>query len=192
MPDKKLHGSFTAIFIFILTQIIKALTNQIIILKIIYNPFKTVTMKKTGLLFCLISLITLASKAQDYKTAAGIRLGPNSAYITAGLTIKHFLNEKAAIEGIVGLNNGLGICGLYEIHFPIDAVKNLKWFAGAGGYVAFRSSSTYVGGAGIVGLDYKFEDIPLNITLDWKPELNLIGGVRFESSGLGLSARYTF
>ena len=149
-------------------------------------------MKKTGLLLCLITIITLASKAQVYKNAAGIRLGPNSAYVTAGFTIKHFLNEKAAVEAIVGVNNGLGICGLYEIHFAIEAVKNLQWFAGAGGYVAFRSGTTSVGGAGIIGLDYKFEEIPLNISLDWKPELNLINPVRFESSGLGVSARYTF
>jgi len=137
-------------------------------------------------------MIALSSKAQDYKTAAGIRLGPNSAYVTAGLSIKHFLNEKSAVEGIIGLNNGLGICGLYELHFPIEAVDNLQWFAGAGAYIAFRSSTTFVGGAGILGLDYKFDEIPLNISLDWKPELNLINTIRFESSGLGLSARFTF
>ncbi len=149
-------------------------------------------MKKILLVCCLISTISVASKAQSYTTAAGIRLGPNSAAITAGFTIKHFLNEKTALEGIVGVNNGLGICGLYELHFPIESVKNLQWFAGGGGYVAFRSSTTSIGAAGIVGLDYKFEEIPLNLSLDWKPELNIISQVGFEGSGLGLSARYTF
>lgn len=49
-----------------------------------------------------------------------------------------------------------------------------------------------MGGAGIIGMDYKFEDIPLNVSLDWKPELNLISKIAFESSGIGLSARFTF
>lgn len=149
-------------------------------------------MKKIILICSLVTVITGAASAQAYQKGIGIRLGPNSAAITAGFTGKYFLNEKAAVEGIIGINNGLGICGLYELHFPIDAVNNLSWFAGAGGYVAFRSSTTFVGGAGIIGLDYKFDEIPLNLSLDWKPELNLISKVAFESSGIGLSARFTF
>lgn len=149
-------------------------------------------MKKIILFCSFVSIISGAASAQAYQKAVGIRLGPNSAAITAGFTGKYFLNEKAAVEGIIGVNNGFGICGLYELHFPIDAVNNLAWFAGAGGYVAFRSSTTFVGGAGIIGLDYKFDEIPLNLSLDWKPELNLISKVTFESSGIGLSARFTF
>ena len=152
-------------------------------------------MKRIILLSYLIAAISISATAQQgngYTTAAGIRLGPNSAAITAGFTIKHFLNEKTAVEGIVGINNGFGVCGLYELHFPIEAVNNLQWFAGGGGYFAIRSSTTFVGAAGIVGLDYKFDEIPLNVSLDWKPELNIISQVAFESSGIGLSVRYTF
>jgi len=147
---------------------------------------------KKALLICLISIAALTSKSQSYTTAAGIRLGPNSAAVTAGFTVKHFLNEKSAVEGILGINDGVGICGLYELHFPIESVNNLQWFAGPGAYIAFRNSSTFFGAAGVVGLDYKFEEIPLNLTIDWKPELNIISKVAFESSGIGLSVRYTF
>ena len=147
---------------------------------------------KRLLLICLISITALTTKSQNYTTSAGIRLGPNSAAITSGFTVKHFLNEKTAVEGILGINDGVGICGLYEIHFPIEAVPNLQWFAGPGAYIAFRNSTTSFGAAGVVGMDYKFEEIPLNLTIDWKPELNLISKVAFESSGLGISVRYTF
>ena len=149
-------------------------------------------MKKTFLLIIFFVAMVALTKAQNYQTAAGVRLGPNTAAITAGFTIKHFINESTALEAIIGVNNGLGIAGLYEKHFNIDAVNNLQWFAGFGGYVAFNSSITNIGAAGIVGLDYKFEEIPLNISLDWKPELNIISKVNFESSGIGLSARFTF
>ena len=57
---------------------------------------------------------------------------------------------------------------------------------------AFRSSSSYIGAAGIVGLIYKFDQLPLNISLDWKPELNIITNVAFEGSAVGVSARFTF
>ena len=95
-------------------------------------------MKKV-LLICLISTAALTSKSQSYNTAAGIRLGPNSAAVTSGFTVKHFLNEKIAVEGIIGINDGLGLCGLYEFHFPIESVNNLQWFAGPGAYLAFRN-----------------------------------------------------
>ncbi len=149
-------------------------------------------MKKSILLSCFLIAMAIAAKAQDYTTAAGLRLGPNSAAITAGFTVKHFLNEKAAVEGILGINDGIGLCGLYEVHFPITEVSHLQWFAGAGGYFAVRNSTTFFGAAGIIGADYKFDELPLNLSLDWKPELNIISKVAFESSGLGLSIRYTF
>ncbi|MEN9569962.1 MAG: hypothetical protein RL172_1193 [Bacteroidota bacterium] len=148
-------------------------------------------MKQVFFAGCM-ALASLSASAQSYSKALGLRLGPNSAAVTAGFTGKYFLNERTAVEGIIGINDGLGICALYQIHFPIAAVNNLQWFAGPGAYVAFRNSTTMVGAAGIVGLDYKFEELPINLTLDWKPELNLLSKIAFESSGLGLSVRYTF
>ena len=149
-------------------------------------------MKKVLFLLSVAGIFSVGLKAQEYKTAVGIRLGPNSPAIAPGFTVKHFLDEKHAIEGIVGINNGIGVCGLYEWHFPVAAVEHLQWFAGAGAYAAYRYKTTYIGGAGIVGVDYKFPEIPLNISIDWKPELNIIQNVGFEASGVGFSARFTF
>ena len=176
---------------------------------IINNP-KKLHMKKSLLLFTIISTIVFSSKAQEYKNAVGIRLGPNSPAISPGFTITHFLNETNAVEGIIGVSNGIGICALYEWYHPIERVEHLHWFVGAGGYAAFRGSTNYVvnkvdgsystvkssgsfiGAAGIVGLAYKFDQIPLNISLDWKPELNIITNVGVEGSAVGVSARFTF
>ncbi|MEO5892845.1 MAG: hypothetical protein ABIQ31_21525 [Ferruginibacter sp.] len=149
-------------------------------------------MKKILLLIGVTSILSFSLKAQEYKTAAGIRLGPNSPAIAPGFTVKHFLDEQHAVEGIVGINDGIGLCALYEWHRPIVAVEHLQWFVGGGAYAAYRSKTSYIGAAGIVGVDYKFQDIPLNISIDWKPELNLIESVGFEASGVGFSARFTF
>ncbi len=149
-------------------------------------------MKKNLFLVSLITAFSISSKAQEYKTAIGIRLGPNSAVIAPGFTVKHFINEKHALEALVGFGDGLGVCGLYEWHQPVAAVEHLQWFAGAGAYAAYRTKTAFIGAAGIVGVDYKFPDIPLNISIDWKPELNIIETVGFEASGVGFSARFTF
>ncbi|MEO6548589.1 MAG: hypothetical protein ABIN94_11340 [Ferruginibacter sp.] len=149
-------------------------------------------MKKNLLFLSIFTFLSFRLMAQEYQTAVGIRLGPSSSAITPGFTVKHFLDEQHAIEGILGINDGVGLCGLYEWHKPIPSVEHLQWFIGAGGYAASRSKTTYIGAAGIVGIDYKFQEIPLNISIDWKPELNILTNVGFEASGVGFSARFTF
>jgi len=144
----------------------------------------------------LIALILIAglsfhyASAQEYKTALGIRLSSNPAVVSNGITFKYFLNEKSALEGILSFNDPVAIGGLYEIHNPIGA-PGLQWFYGAGIYFGFNTTST-LGAQGIVGLDYKFQNIPINISLDWKPELNLVESVFFEPAAIGFSARFVF
>ncbi len=141
-------------------------------------------------LFAQEEITTTAEPA--YRTAVGIRIGPNSPAVSTGITVKHFLDDRHALEGMLGLTNGVGFCGLYEWHQPIASVENLQWFAGGGAFLGVRESRTLLGVAGIVGLDYKFPQIPLNISIDWKPELNLINDVGYDGAGVGLSARFTF
>jgi hypothetical protein len=59
---------------------------------------------------------------------------------------------------------------------------------------AKNSNETEVnfGAQGVIGLDYKFANIPLNLSLDWKPELNLVSDINFEPAAVGLTVRFTF
>ena len=151
-------------------------------------------MKKLMLTAAILFFFSVTVLAQDesggYSTAIGVRLGPSTPAIKSGITIKHFLGNNA-IEGIISFGDGVGICGLYEIHKSLS-VENLQWFIGFGGYAAFNNSTSNVGAAGVVGLDYKFAGLPLNLSLDWKPELNIISKVGFEASTVGFSARFCF
>lgn len=148
-------------------------------------------MKKLFLLIITAAVFTLSTQAQEgYKNALGVRLGSSVPAIKNGVTFKHFFGNNA-LEAILSFGNGTAICGLYEIHKPIG-VENLQWLVGFGGYVGLGSSTNNVGAAGIIGLDYKFSAVPLNLTLDWKPELNLASKIGFEASGIGFSARFTF
>jgi hypothetical protein len=151
-------------------------------------------MKKLFLLLLVAVIFSLTTKAQDegaYKNAIGVRLGSSVPAIKSGITYKHFIGNNA-LEGILSFGDGVAVCGLYEIHKPLAATENLQWLIGFGGYVGFNNSNSNVGAAGIIGLDYKFASIPLNLTVDWKPELNIISKVGFEAAGVGFSARFTF
>ena len=100
-------------------------------------------MKKLLLIVIAVIAITLNTKAQSessYKNALGVRLGSSVPAIKSGITYKHFIGNNA-IEGILSFGDGVGICGLYEMHKPLST-ENLQWLIGFGGYVGFNNSGS--------------------------------------------------
>ena len=128
--------------------------------------------------------------AQEYRSALGVRLSSNPAVVNNSVSFKYFTSESLALEGLLSFSDPVAIGLLFEKHNPFSS-PGLQWFYGAGGYVGF-GSNTKVGGMGIIGLDYKFTNAPLNLSLDWKPELNIISDINFEPAAIGFSARFTF
>ena len=147
-----------------------------------------------------------SAQVQDYKSAIGIRLG-----YPLSLSYKTFISNAGAVEGILGYRNWsyyswFSVGALYEHHMPISAVDGLAWYVGGGAQAYFWSfdkdyylnSSDFAtfsfGLMGALGLDYKFANIPLNISADWLPTF-VIGGeflTGFGGSYGGLGVRYTF
>lgn len=151
----------------------------------------------------IVFVITLAavSSAQDYRTGIGLRAG-----YPVGLSVKHFVSSKTALEGILASQwRGFLVTGLFEAHKRLADVDNLNWYYGFGAHVGFWNSNTnraywmepgasytVIGIDGILGLEYSFEDIPINLSLDWKPAFNLTGWTGFWGDGGALSIRYIF
>jgi hypothetical protein len=142
-----------------------------------------------------------ASSAQDYKTAVGVRLSSSAAMVNNSITLKHFISETAAVEALFSFGDPLALGALYEIHKPVGTA-GVKWFYGGGGYLGFaknfnpdknrNETDVNFGAQGVLGLDYKFANLPLNLSLDWKPELNIVSDINFEPSAIGFTARFTF
>ncbi|MFP4042480.1 MAG: hypothetical protein ACLFPH_09085 [Bacteroidales bacterium] len=158
-------------------------------------------MKKLGFTILLALSTFLMSNAQDYNTGIGLRGG-----FANGVTIKHFVSSKAAFEGILSSRwKGFGLTGLYEIHNRAFQTERLNWYIGFGGHVGFwdgdntnnywgteGESYTVIGVDGILGLEYNFEEIPFNISIDWKPAFNFYGYSGFWADGGAFSIRYIF
>jgi hypothetical protein len=130
--------------------------------------------------------------AQDYKFALGIRFSTAAPTLSNSISVKYFINERDAVEGLVSFGTRFGLGGLFEVHEIIGSVQSLTWFYGGGGYVGFQYGATYLGPTGVVGLDYKFQHAPLNLSLDWKPELDIIPIINFVPDALGLTVRFVF
>lgn len=160
-------------------------------------------MKKTKLTFTLLLfLFSYAIHAQSSPTSLGVRFGG----LSNGITLKHFVSNAAAVEGILSLGNKTVILtGLYELHSSVDNSQLFKFYYGFGAHVGFfqdggyyyyhnnylYTSQTVIGIDGIVGLGYKFKTAPINIGMDLKPFIDLNGGSNLFFDG-GLSIRYVF
>jgi hypothetical protein len=156
-------------------------------------------MKKTLLIFALVVTIGLSARAQDYKTSLGLRAG-----VPYGVTIKHFLNKYNALEGILaGRYQGFVITGLWESEHWTGHYPGLNWYYGGGAHVGFwdagnnpNINSSYTGAVigvdGVLGLEYTFDEIPLNLSLDILPTVNLIGDTGWGGINGALSIRYVF
>lgn len=160
-------------------------------------------MKKSSILFLVIACFagTVKLAAQDYKTALGVRLSSAAPMVNNSISLKQFISEKTAIEGHFSFGDPLALGALLEIHKPLSA-QGLRYYYGGGGYIAFVKTTNVTtnktktdpnfGAQGVVGLDYKFANVPLNISLDWKPELNIVSDINFEPAAIGFTARFTF
>jgi hypothetical protein len=88
-------------------------------------------------------------------------------------------------------NGGVGADALWDfIYKPIDG-DNLKWYLGAGPSV-FIGDNFLLGASGEVGLEYRFEEVPIALGLDWRPTLWIVEETDFHAGGFGLNVRYVF
>jgi hypothetical protein len=149
-------------------------------------------MKKIILLLFIISY----SASAQYKYAVGIRFDDSE-----GLTFKNNKAKGASFEAMLsGFGNGLKGTLLAEWHQKAFTTGQWRWFYGAGGHVGsvnsrFRKKDFYagyrqVGLDGILGLEVTFNEVPINLSVDWKPEFNFINYPGLYLGTFGLSARF--
>lgn len=144
-------------------------------------------MRKSIISTIIVLVFASFARAQDYKMALGLRLASDQSIINNSASFKYFLNEREALEGLVSFDK-FGIGALYERHRQLGA-PGLKWYYGGGAFFSVHPADKF-GAMGVLGLDYKFPKLPLNLALDWKPELILVKEVGFEPAAVGITVRF--
>lgn len=155
-------------------------------------------MKKMTLIFGLCLVSTMAVYSQSFNSAIGVRGG-----FFNGVTYKQFMSGSDAFELIASTHyRGVLVAGMYQRHTNAFDAPGLYWYYGVGAHVGvyerryspwFSSNQTgsfsTLGVNGVIGLEYKIDDIPVTIGVDLTPAFNIIGhtGLWFNS---GISLRY--
>ena len=150
----------------------------------------------TAIIFFSLSVMS-QSMGSTYKNALGVKIYPGA------VSYKHFFNDKNAGE-LLGYfwSNGFRVTGLYEIHSPINGAEGLQWYIGPGAHVGFfntgykktypGATGAYFGVDGVLGLDYKIKNAPINLSIDWQPSFTFGDYLGFDGGWGGFAARYTF
>ncbi|MEN9697202.1 MAG: hypothetical protein RLZ56_623 [Bacteroidota bacterium] len=136
--------------------------------------------------------------AEPYKRAIGVKMYPSA------ISYKQFIRSNKAYEllGYFTLD-GFRATALYEKYMPIEGNEQLTWYVGYGGHLGLwndtwklrnpnHPAGIALGVDGIIGLDYKVKNAPLNLSVDWQPSFNFVGASYFESGWAGIGVRYTF
>jgi hypothetical protein len=169
-------------------------------------------LKKLILSSALILTLGIGTaNSQNYGTAIGVRLGG----LASGISLRHFVSDNGALEGLLSFHSHTFIVtGLYESFHSFPNAEGLSWFWGGGAHIGFYEagyrygwfydkhhhkeiiiddydSSVSFGGDFIIGLDYKFKNAPVNLSLDIKPMVDFVPGLYGYWEG-GLGIRFTF
>lgn len=161
-------------------------------------------MQKSLVIFFICFLLNgIQVNAQRYGTALGLRLGNSDINRTVGLSLQQRVMERVTIEGILqtdfSRNSTLSI--LAQKHHPIIS-KRFNYYYGGG--LSFGNEESFVKnpatkeiihtyGNATTGVDLiaGVEMTLANavISLDYKPNINLVGREEFYRGQVGLSVR---
>ncbi len=149
-------------------------------------------MKKNLLkLLTVLAIVTgsiLISNAQE----VGIRFGGTNSQGGAAVDGVFGLGELSRIHADFGIyHGGVGIDALWDFLYKPLTNEAFNWYLGVG-------PSTYIGDAfwlgvsGEIGLEYRFQTVPVALGFDWRPTFWLIDETSFGAGSFGLNIRYVF
>ena len=132
--------------------------------------------------------------SQYYQSGVGLRLGNAS-----GITAKAQLGSHTYIEGLLTVRwDGFNVTALGELARPFPDTPGLNWYYGIGASLGFwddpansdDGTELNIGAVTIIGMEYTFEEVPINLAIDWKPYFIVLTSPRFEFDEFALSVRY--
>jgi opacity protein-like surface antigen len=166
-------------------------------------------MKKIILSAFMLIGLAFSSQAQDIsKNALGLRLGDNDGF-GGEVSFQRGLSKNNRLELDLGWRNrndvdAMKLVGLYQWVWEIE--NGFNWYAGVGGGIGNWSNSegstndsgVFLLATGDIGIEYNFQEAPIQLSLDFRPEfyLNNSGSNKFRDENFGpdiaLGIRYRF
>lgn len=158
-------------------------------------------MKK--IIIAIVALFAMSTAANAQLSDLGVRFNGGYGY-GAELSALWGMGGNR-LETDLGWNlgdhwNAISFAAVYQWTGEIGS--GFGWFAGVGGWLGMWShDANYVGVdndgfnlalAGQAGIEYNFDAIPIQLSLDVRPRFNLIPSTHFDWGGVAFGIRYRF
>ena len=146
-------------------------------------------MKRISVIILFLTLFTLASRAQQYSKAIGIRGG-----LTSGFEYRFYTDDVNSYKLFISArSNGAQIGAMKEFHQYdlFDFSDQVVFIYGVGlhagyerwherhyapNFTWYETKSSYLAGIdAMAGVEYTFNELPLSMGLEVKPFLNVWG-----------------
>lgn len=163
-------------------------------------------MKNWYLVLLLLGLLGGLS-AQISPNALGLRFSGSDEVESVGVEVSYqkALGDNNRLEADLGINNSsfidlFRLAGFYHWVFPLE--QGFSWYVGPGAGIGIidydapvfveRDSDVFLILGGQAGIEYSFDQIPLQLSLDLRPEI-FVGSIGDDLDiDLGVSFRYLF
>jgi len=151
----------------------------------------------TGLLLAQPGMVTAKdtqSPPQDKTFGVGLMLGEPT-----GASLKYWLSEVSAIDAVAGItlddDNDFAAHADYLYHFNdvvvFDHSRFSAYFGGGPRFQARDRQDDIFGLRAVVGLDYIFDDIPVDVFIEVGPQFDITPDYDVSVTG-GVGARFWF
>ncbi|MBR4774687.1 MAG: hypothetical protein IK008_01135 [Bacteroidales bacterium] len=146
-------------------------------------------------LVVMAAVLGMAVVASAQPRAIGIRAGYG-----AELSYQHTLGGENFAELDLGWSAG-AIQGGLAYDFIIAPLGPVNIYAGPQAFVGLANTTDadgnakqglWLGAGAQLGVEYLFDSIPLQLSLDWKPSLLIIPNLGFGWNSIALGIRYLF
>jgi hypothetical protein len=153
-------------------------------------------MKKMFLTLALVVSMVGVANAQANGQSIGLRLGyPGEISYQTGLGKANRLELGLGLRSYTGYST-FSVSGVYQWVWDLSSLADgFNWYLGVGAQAGYYS---YLGANGLplsvlgqVGIEYNF-NIPIRLSLDYRPAFQLTNGSAFVGDGIALGVRYRF
>lgn len=144
------------------------------------------SMKKA--LFFLLLFIGIST--YSFSQELGVRVGNTTAGNVA-IDGVFSLSKFSRIHADLSFGNGVGIDALWDFLYKPLGDEAFNWYLGAGPYMQI-DDPFWLGAAFEAGLEYRFTNAPITLSIDWRPRLSIIEETDFHWDGFGANVRYVF
>jgi hypothetical protein len=143
-------------------------------------------MKKVLLVFAIAIASVTFGNAQELGVRFGDISGGNVAIDGIFST-----GQFSRLHADLSIGDGVGIDLLWDFLYRPLSDEAFNWYVGVGPYIQI-DDPFWLGIAGEIGMEYRFNSVPIALGIDYRPSISIIEETDFHANGFGFNIRYRF